>query len=90
MPSALPGSELADAGFSDLTDGKPSVEALLVSRFAERLADAGRPLPTQPLPDAERRMFALLAKRDGDAAHGTYNALTRRMVSYVRSVERAR
>jgi hypothetical protein len=85
----LPGAELTAAGFADLTAGRVTVASLLVSRFATRLADAGDPLPAAPLSDAERRLYALLDAEQGAGAHSAYNALTRRLVSYVRARERA-
>jgi hypothetical protein len=88
-PSLLPGAELAAHGFADLSAGDVTVCALLVSRFASRLAAAGHPLPAPPLPDPERRMYVLLDAEHGTGAHSAYNALTRRMVSYLRASEHA-
>ena len=39
-----------------------------------------------PLPDPEVRLYRLLAKEHGDAAHSRYNALVRRLVSYQRAL----
>lgn len=39
-----------------------------------------------PIPDAEHALYRLLAEDDPDAAHGRYNALVRRLVSFERSV----
>lgn len=85
----LPGAELTAAGFADLTAGEVTVASLLVSRFATRFADAGEPLPAPPLSDPERRLYALLDADQGTGAHGAYNALTRRLVSYLRAREHA-
>jgi hypothetical protein len=85
MESAtLPGAELVAKGVEDLAHGLVTVEALLVSIGAPRL----RPLfpglaPT--LPDADLRLYALLKVTHGDGAHGRYNALLRRLVSFQRA-----
>ena len=64
----------------------PTVEALLVSIGARRLIAAGLELPAA-LPDPELRLYELLAEEDQDSAHGRYNALVRRLVSYERAAE---
>lgn len=58
---ALPGEELVVQGMRDLARRIESVDSLLVSLAASRLA------------------------RYGDGAHGHYNSLLRRMVSYQRA-----
>jgi hypothetical protein len=75
----LPGAELVEQGVRDLAAGVESVEALLVSIGAMK----------DPIPDAELRLYELLPREDPDSAHGRYNALVRRLVSYERA-ERAR
>jgi hypothetical protein len=85
----LPGAELVEQGLADLASGDVSVEALLLSRFASRLAAVGVPIDA-PLEDPDQRLYELLADSQGAAAHGAYNALTRRIVSYMRAAESAR
>jgi hypothetical protein len=85
----LPGAELVQRGVRDLAAGTLSAEALLISRFAGRLSDVGVRLPAAPIPDAERRLYQLLAERNGLGAHSAYNSLTRRLVSYLNARERA-
>ncbi len=87
--SAIPGEDLIAAGVRDLARGLASEEALLVSLAAPRLTALGVEVP-KPLPDADLRLYALLSKAHGDAAHARYNALVRRMVSYQRAVACAR
>jgi hypothetical protein len=82
----LPGAELVEQGIRDLADGRETVEALLVSIGAARIAALGRDLPPA-LPDPELRLYELLAREDQDSAHGRYNALIRRLVSYERAAE---
>jgi|SRR5579884_319998 len=81
----LPGHELVRQGVADLETGRVSVEALLLSRFAERLRAVGVVLPGGPLADPERRMYELLDAQYGPGAHGVYNAMTRRLLSYLRA-----
>jgi hypothetical protein len=85
----LPGADLVEAGIRDLAEGRETVEALLVSIGAHRLTAVGFELPPTP-PDPELRLYELLAREDQDSAHGRYNALIRRLVSYERAAECAR
>jgi hypothetical protein len=85
----LPGADLVEAGIRDLAEGRESVEALLVSIGANRLRALGIE-PATTLPDPELRLYELLAREDQDSAHGRYNALIRRLVSYERAAECAR
>ena len=83
---ALPGEELVRAGIDDLGRGVESVEALLVSIGAPRLARLGFEI-SSPFPSPEHRLYELLAREDSDAAHSRYNALVRRLVSFERAAE---
>jgi hypothetical protein len=87
--SSYPSGDLIAAGLSDLADGRVTVESLLVSVGAYRLRDSGLEV-VNPIPDAERRLYDLLAEKNADAAHGEYNALIRRLVSFERALECAR
>lgn len=89
VPPALPGSELVERGIRDLAGRRASREALLLSRFASRFADVGLPLPAS-LDDPDRRLYELIAATEGTGAHSAYNALTRRIVSFLEAAERAR
>ena len=82
----LPGGDLAEAGLADLGRGVESVEALLVSIGAPRLAPLGFAVPT-PVASPEHRLYALLQRDDPDSAHSRYNALVRRLVSFERAAE---
>lgn len=81
---ALPGAAQVQRGVTDLSAGHESVEALLVSIGAPRLRSLGIELPT-PIPSPEHKLYLLLAREKGDAAHSTYNALIRRLVSFERA-----
>lgn len=82
----LPGSDLITAGLEDLARGEETVASLLVSIGAPRLERLGFTI-TRPLPDPEQRLYAVLAASDSDSAHGRYNALVRRLVSFERAAE---
>lgn len=82
----LPGRELVDAGVEDLRRGEETVEALLVSIGASRLRAVGIDVPL-PLATPEIRLYDLLRREHGDDAHGRYNALVRRLVSFERAAE---
>jgi hypothetical protein len=84
--TSLPGHELVRAGLDDLARGVESQEALLVSIGAPRLRRAGIDVP-EPYDDAEHRLYDLLAAEDSDSAHGRYNALVRRLVSFERAAD---
>jgi hypothetical protein len=85
----LPDAELIRKGVDDLASGVESVEALLVSIGAPRLAGVGIEV-TSPLLSPEHRLYELLRSEDADGAHSRYNALVRRLVSFERAAECAR
>jgi hypothetical protein len=85
----LPGAEIVEPGLDDLGRGSVTVNSLLVSMAATRLRDAGLPV-AEPLPDPEIRLYELLAREHGDAAHARMNSLVRRLVSFERAYECAR
>ena len=70
-----------------MSEGRETVESLLVSIGAPRLRLAGIPVPEETFPNPERRLYELLAAEDSDSAHGRYNALVRRLVSFESTVE---
>lgn len=82
----LPGEELVRAGIADLERGEETAAALLVSIGAPRLRRLGYALPTT-VAEPEERLYALLEAEDPAAAHGRYNALVRRLVSFERAAE---
>jgi hypothetical protein len=84
----LPGADLIRKGLDDIAQGVESVEALLVSVGAFRLARAGIDVRS-PLSSPEHRLYELLRAEDSDSAHSRYNALVRRLVSFERAAERA-
>ena len=83
----LPGGDLVEAGCRDLEQGRESAAALLVASFASRLRRDGLDVPGHDIDEPEHRLYRLLAARDSDSAHGRYNALIRRLVSFARALE---
>jgi hypothetical protein len=84
--SALPGGDLVQRGLADLAEGRETAESLLVSIGAPRLISGGIVLPRPPFSEPEHRLYDRLAAEGADAAHGRYNALVRRLVSFERAL----
>lgn len=82
--TGLPGASLVEEGLADLSLGRETVPALLVSIGSPRLRLLGFEVPPT-LPDAERRLHRLLEKDGPDSAHGRYNSLVRTLVSFERA-----
>jgi hypothetical protein len=87
--TSLPGAELIEQGLTDLASGSETVESLLVSIAAPRLRTLGYAVPTL-FAHPELRLYRLLETQFGAAAHGRYNALVRRVVSFQRAAACAR
>lgn len=87
--AAYPGSDLVVAGLDDLAKHRETIASLLVSIGALRLRESGLDVPLA-FDNPERRLYDMLAQENPDAAHGRYNALVRRLVSFERALECAR
>ena len=74
-----------EKGLADLAAGTESAEALLVSVAATKLRRLGLEVPP-PFADPDLRLYRLLERSGEDAAHGRYNALIRRLVSFERAL----
>jgi len=89
MMQGLPGAELIDKGLADLARNEETVESLLVSIGSPKLRSLG--VSVGPIfENPEHRLYALLGREHGNNAHGQYNALVRRLVSYERALACAR
>ena len=86
VSDALPGADLIRAGLRDIAEGKDSIEPLLVLVAAPRLRRIGFAVPDTP-DYPEDLLYAKLAAEDSDSAHGRYNALIRKLVSFERAAE---
>ena len=82
---SLPGGDLVETGLRDLVERAVSDESLLVSIGRPRLVQLGLDVPAG-FDDPEHRLYERLRVRFGDAAHGRYNALVRRLVSFERAL----
>jgi len=83
---SFPGGDLIETGLRDLTEGRETTEALLVSIGAPRLRRIGLTVP-ETLPTPEIRLYQRLADAESNSAHSRYNALIRRLVSFERAAE---
>ncbi|HEX5043906.1 MAG TPA: hypothetical protein VFV75_13425 [Candidatus Polarisedimenticolaceae bacterium] len=83
---AFPGGDLVARGLEDLRAGRRTVEALLVEIGAPRLRACGIEVP-DGAGSPERALYALLEEEEPEGAHGRYNALVRRLVSFERALE---
>ena len=85
-----PGGNLIEDGLSDLERGDLTAAALLVLIGAPRLRRLGIAVPDRGVDSPEHRLYEVLSRSDPDSAHGRYNALIRRLVSFERAMECAR
>ncbi|MGQ0712162.1 MAG: hypothetical protein ACT4PJ_00365 [Gemmatimonadaceae bacterium] len=84
--SDFPGGDLVAEGLRDLGARQETAAALLVSMATARLRRLGLDVPPA-FPDPEQRLYRMLANEDPQSAHGRYNALVRRLVSFERAAE---
>ena len=86
----LPGGDLVEQGFVDLEAGVVSIPSLLVKIGSPKLKDLGFDVKVPQIrSDAdlpEHQLYELLALSGSDTAHGRYNSLLRRLVSFTRAV----
>lgn len=89
MEARVPGQDLVEAGLTDLSAGRESVEAMLVMMAAPRLRPLGIEVPPARTPWPSHRLYELLTEAGGGGAHSRYNALVARIVSFARAAEHA-
>jgi hypothetical protein len=86
--AALPGADLVMKGLTDAAANVESIESLLLQIGAPKLRSLGLAVPHVRADGAsspEHRLYARLSHDGPDAAHGRYNALVRRLVSFERA-----
>lgn len=88
--AALPGAEIVLPGIADLKAGRETVEALAVRAAAGRLGVRDLVVEAEGEEPAAHRLYRLLNREFGDAAHSRYNAILARVVSFARAAEHAR
>jgi hypothetical protein len=82
----IPGRHLVSRGLADLAAGRETIEAMLVVTGAERLRELGRHVPEVDGAGIGLRLYALVEADVGEVrAHSRYNALRRRLLSYLRT-----
>jgi hypothetical protein len=85
----VPGWDLVNAGITDLAAGRLTIESELVRSASDRLRGLGLIVP--PVDDQTNQLYALIEAEVGPArAHGRYNALRRRLTSFLRTAPGAR
>lgn len=86
----FPGFELVAAGRADLAAGRDTPEASALRMASGRLAGIGIEIPAaDSASPASHHLYDLLSQVDQDAAHGRFNAISRRLVSFLHAAERA-
>ncbi|CAN5518118.1 hypothetical protein BH24CHL9_BH24CHL9_02160 [soil metagenome] len=86
----LPGWELVRVGLDDLAAGSATIEAALVGLASMRLGSLQLDLPAGAIPSSPEHLYELIVAEVGEErAHSRYNALRRRLASFLRSADRA-
>jgi hypothetical protein len=86
VPADLPGRDTVARGLADLAEGRLTQDALLVAIASDRLRAAGIDLPA--IPDRPKdRLWELLEREVGRDAHGRYNALVGRLLSFADALD---
>lgn len=87
--SGLPGESLVREGLDDLSSGRHTVPACLVSIARRRLETAGllSGADTSLSQEPELEMYRLLRSEGGDA-YSRYNALVRELISFEQALDR--
>lgn len=76
-------------GLADLAGGRTTVESLLIGCASIRLRKLGLAVPG-PVVGIEQSLYRLIEEEVGEArAHSRYNALRRRLVSFLGSARDA-
>jgi hypothetical protein len=84
----LPGWDLVSHGLEDLDSGRVSIEAALVLSASRELGRLG--FHVTPWAGVRVELYDLVAAAVGEAAaHSRYNALRRRLASFIRAASRA-
>jgi hypothetical protein len=86
----VPGWELVSVGLADLDAGRQTVPAMLVASASIRMGELGLNVAPIDVADPQVRMYELLEAEVGEGqAHGRYNALRRRLSSFLRGARHA-
>lgn len=86
VPADLPARDHVARGLADLAEGRLTQDALLVAVASNRLRAAGIDVPA--IPDRPKdRLWELLERDVGRDAHGRYNALVGRLLSFADALD---
>lgn len=85
LGAALPGADLISAGVSALKRGDCTPEALLVAAAATRLGELGVEVPSAAEADESPNLALYAAVQASGGGHSQYNALKRRLDSFIRA-----
>jgi hypothetical protein len=86
----LPGGEIVARGLEDLREGHDTIPALVVAIASRRLRELGVPVPEHDITDANLALYRALDREDPRGTHSRYNALVRRLTSFIHALERER
>ena len=87
LPSDLPGADLVVSGIAALEHGERTTEALLVAVAATRLQRIGLDIPKAAAAIENPNLALYAAVCEAGGGHSHYNALLRRLVSFMRAAE---
>jgi hypothetical protein len=83
----LPGWELVSRGLEDQAAGLVTIESLLIASASTRVERLGLPV-SHSSGSVDWRLYQLIEDEIGEAgAHSRYNALRRRLLSFLRSAD---
>ena len=86
----LPGGDLIAAGIAALDRGERTQEALLVAVAPNRLEALGLSVPPAAFEIDDPNMALYAAVSEGGGGHSQYNALLRRLSSFIRAASQVR
>lgn len=81
----LPGADLVAAGIAALERGEHTIEALLVALAPTRLRGLGLEIPRAADAIEEPNLALYSAVCEAGGGHSQYNALQRRLTSFIRA-----
>ncbi len=82
-----PGHEFIEQGLLDISQAKSTIYSALLFSAKSRLENLGIVLNGVSPIDPSMELYQSLYLQYGDAAHSKFNALNRRLISFMRSVE---
>ena len=84
----FPGYELIEQGLKDISQNKSSIYSALLFSAKTRLGSLGVAVGGIAPADPSMELYRLLDIEFGDGAHSKFNALNRRLISFMKSMEK--